>query len=358
MATRNDAQDRADDIRVFRRELARLRQEGALVLAAAEEQRVARHHDQLLAGFAQSFDIDRSAQAKRLSVGMRVASLLGALALAASVYFLFHQFWGLLPDAAQAAVLIGTALGTLVLTLWVRNRDASGYFTNLCAMVAFASFVIDLALLGRTFNVAPADHALLAWAALAFLLAYRCDSRLLLAAGMVCLAGYVAARAGAWRGIYWLDLGQRPEDFLPAAVLLFLVPAVVDHRRFPGFASAYRVGALLALFLPVLVLAFRGQASYLDVDAGLIEALYQIAGFALCAAVAWLGVRREWPAVANTGITFFVVFLYTKFFDWWWAWMPKYLFFLVLGLVAVLVLLVLRRLRRTVPAAGEAEGAR
>jgi uncharacterized membrane protein len=49
----------------------------------------------------------------------------------------------------------------------------------------------------------------------------------------------------------------------------------------------------------------------------------------------------------NTGMTFFVIFLYTKFFDWWWEIMPKYLFFLVLGLTAILLLLVLRRLRAT-----------
>jgi hypothetical protein len=42
---------------------------------------------------------------------------------------------------------------------------------------------------------------------------------------------------------------------------------------------------------------------------------------------------------------FFVVFLYTKLFDWWWDAMPKYVFFFVLALVAMLFLLVLRRLR-------------
>ena len=47
----------------------------------------------------------------------------------------------------------------------------------------------------------------------------------------------------------------------------------------------------------------------------------------------------------NSGVTFFVIFLYTKFFDWWWNLLPKYLFFLILGLTAVLFLLVLKRLR-------------
>jgi len=95
----------------------------------------------------------------------------------------------------------------------------------------------------------------------------------------------------------------------------------------------------------MLVLSHWGQGSYLDFDPGLVEDCYQVAGFVLSAAAIWLGVRRHWPEVVNTGIVFFVIFLYTKFYDWWWQIMPKYLFFLVVGLAAVLILLVLRRLR-------------
>jgi hypothetical protein len=61
----------------------------------------------------------------------------------------------------------------------------------------------------------------------------------------------------------------------------------------------------------------------------------------------WIGVRRQWPEVINTSVTFFIIFLYTKLFDWWWESMPKYLFFLVLGLVAVLFLVMLKCLRTT-----------
>jgi hypothetical protein len=339
------AQQRADDIRVFQAELARLRDEGALTLTDEQRERLARHHEQLLASLAGSFDIDRSAPAKQLSAGMRVASLLGALALAASVFFLFYQFWGGFSEAQQVAVLAGGSLATWLLAMAVRERDASGYFTNLCAMVAFACFVLNVSLLGSAFNLPPSDGALLAWAALALLLAYSCGSRLLLQAGIVCLMGFIAARVGAWGGSYWLDLGDRPENFLPAGALLFVLPSVVSHDRFPGFAPILRVYGLLGLFLPMLVLSFAGFLSYIDAEAGTIRATYQVAGFALGAATAWLGIRRGWPAVFNTGVTFFVIFLYTKFFEWWWDWMPKYLFFLVIGLSAILVLFILQRLR-------------
>jgi uncharacterized membrane protein len=79
-----------------------------------------------------------------------------------------------------------------------------------------------------------------------------------------------------------------------------------------------------------------------------LEALYQTSGFGLSALLVWLGIRRHWPGITNNGSTFFVIFLYTKFFDWWWDWMPKYLFFLVLGLMALLLLMVLKRLRAAV----------
>ena len=102
----------------------------------------------------------------------------------------------------------------------------------------------------------------------------------------------------------------------------------------------------MALLLPILILSHWGAGSYLDFDRKLIEGGYQVAGFALSAATIALGVRHGWPETINTGITFFVIFLYTKIYDWCWAIMPKYLFFLVVGLVAVLVLLILKRVRQ------------
>jgi uncharacterized membrane protein len=343
--SRSSAQQRADNIRVFRQELVRLEVEGALTLSEAQAQGLKAHHDTVLAGLAQSFDIDRDMRGKQLSWGMRIASFLGALALAASVFFLFYQFWGLFAETAQVAILIGAALASFGLTMWIQRRDSTGYFTKLAALVAFACFVLNIAMLGQIFNITPSDKALLPWAAYALLLAYACDLRLLLVAGLLCIDSFVAARFGTWSGMYWIHFGERPENFIPLSAVLFLLPQFLRHQRHDDFPAVYRLVGLMSLLLPVLVLGNWGDGSYLPWSDDAIEGFYQTAGFVLSAGAIWLGLRKQWTETTNGGIAFFVILLYTKFFDWWWEFMSKYLFFLLIGLTALLFLVVIKRLR-------------
>ena len=348
--TRQQAQARADQVRVFQRELEQLRAEGVLALDAGQLAALKEHHGKLLSDLGAGFDIDRDLRSKDLSLGMRIASFLGALAIAASVAYLFAQFWGRFDTPAQVAILLLATLGSFIVTMVLHRRDASGYFTKLAALVAFACVVLNTLLFGQIFNITPSDRALLAWAAFALVLAYSCDLRLLLVAGILCLVAYTSARMGTWSGSYWLSFGERPENFLPVALAIFAVPLVFDHARFDGFAATWRILGLLCFLLPVLLLSNWGESSYLRLQADTIEGMYQVLGFAASAAAIWLGIRRRWGHVTNTGVVFFVIFLYTKFFDWWWESMPKYLFFLVLGLVAILLLSVMRRMRKLIAA--------
>src|SRR5258706_9363968 len=345
-SSRPEAQQRADDIHVFRTELSRLENEDVLRLEPAQREAVSTHHDALLIRLSQSFDIDSDSKSKQLSLGMRIASFVGALALAASVFFLFYQFWGYFSTPVQVTVLIAAAFGTFLATMVVDRHDSSGYFTKLAALVAFACFVLNIVMLGQIFNITPSDKALLPWAAFALLLAYSYDLRLLQAAGILCLIAFIAARTGTWSGMYWIHFGERPENFFPAAIAIFLVPQIVDHTRFSGFAPLYRIFGMLALFLPMLVLAHAGYVSYLDLDHRLVQGLYQTLGFLGIPALIWYGTSRHWNDVVNTGVTLFVIFFYTKLFDWWWDEMPKYLFFLMMGLTAILLLVVFKRLRK------------
>lgn len=346
--TREQAQQRADRIHAFEQELMQLQVDQVVDLSADQQVAIRRYHQQLLEHYTTHLDIDADPRSRQLSLGMRIASLFGALALATGVFFLFYRFWGLFSETGQVAILLASALGSVLLTFWVQARDASGYYVKLAALLCFVCFVLNLTLLGQVFNVTPSDKALVPWAVLAFVLAYYCRQRLLLAVGILCLGAFVAARVNAWGGHYWLGLGERPENVLPVAVLLFSVPLVFDQARFSGFASLYRSMALLALYLPVLALSYWGEASYLPGPSALIEVLYRALSFVLAGVAIWQGVRRGWPEVVNVSLVFAVIFLYAGLFDWWWGLLPSYLFFLLLGALSLLLLVVLQRWRKKV----------
>ncbi|MEM1142298.1 MAG: DUF2157 domain-containing protein [Pseudomonadota bacterium] len=350
--TKAAMQQRVDRIRIFRDELAALERDQVLVLSEDQQAATRDYHDSLLQLLAETYDVDTTDAQKKLSLGMQVASLLGALALAISVFFLFFQYWGAFSTIQQIGILLTAPLLMLVCCVVVADREATGYFAKVLALITFACFVLNISVLGRIYNITPSDGAFFVWGVLAFLLAYCCNVRLLLVAGIVCIGGLLAARVGAWSGIYWVDFGARPENFLPVAVLLFALPFVLAsfHRGFTGFTgflAIYRVFGLIAFFVPVLILSYWGSASYLTISNDVVEVLYQVIGFAVSAALIAVGVKRGLNDVVNTANTFFILFLYTKIYSWWWDLMPKYLFFLLVGLVALLLLFVFKRLRST-----------
>jgi hypothetical protein len=146
------------------------------------------------------------------------------------------------------------------------------------------------------------------------------------------------------RGVYWLSLGHRPEDFVIAGPLIALI-SLVPHPGYPEFPRVYRVCGLLAFFLAMLVLAHGGY-SYLPLPAKAVEEGYQVAGFIVSAGVIWLGVRAGLRDLVIVGNVFFLVFFYTRFYAWLWDWLPAYLFFFILGVVTLLILFYLKWLRR------------
>jgi hypothetical protein len=103
----------------------------------------------------------------------------------------------------------------------------------------------------------------------------------------------------------------------------------------------------MIIFSPILVLANWAQISYLTFPNEIIEGAYQTLGFTLSAALIWLGIKQQKSDVTNTANVFLLLFIYTKFFDWWWDLVPKYVFFFLVGLSALLALLVFKRIRNT-----------
>lgn len=341
---KNEAQERADRIRLFDQEMECLGEEGILNLPQEQRDLITAYHADLLNKLAQRFDIDTSTTDRQMSMGMRIISFLGALALSAAVFFFFYRFWGLLSTSAQTSILVAAPLLILSGVEFAARRERTLYFASLISLVAFAAFVLNLSMLGQIFSITPSQNAFLAWGLFAMIIAYTYRLRLMLVAGLTCLMGYLAATIGTWSGIYWLSFGERPENFIIAGLIVFAV-AFIPHRSFTEFLSTYRIFGLLTVFLALLVLSHWGMGSYLMFPPKQIQNSYQIAGFILAGLIIWLGIKRSWNGVVNLGSTFFVIFLYTKFYDWWWEWLPKYLFFLILGGIAIGLLFVLRKMR-------------
>jgi hypothetical protein len=343
--TQDKAQRRVDRIHAFRAELRQTEQEGGLRLTEEQRTTLSAYHDGIVADLERRFDVDVNPAEKQMSWGMRIASTVGALALAASTYFLFYRFWGVMATPLQIAVLISApVLAVLVMELCSRF-ERTLYFTALAGLFAVACFVLNLSVLGSIFNMKPSAIPFLFWAVFALILAYAYDLKLVLVAGILSAMAYVSLSIGAWGGTYWPFSAERPENYIVAGVVAFAVPVVLRHRARDTFPAIYRLFGLLAVCMSVLVLSNWGGGSYLPFDPAAVEILYQVAGFVLAGLAIWIGIRSSWKEVTNLGTLFLIAFLYIKFFDWWWDAMPKYLFFLVLGLVAVGLLVVLRKFR-------------
>jgi len=343
--TQSDAQNRVEQIHAFEQELVELASDGVLTLPQEQYKQVQNYHHQLRDKLSQKYDVDISTQSKQLTLGMKIASLLGALAMAISIFFLFYQFWGYIGTTIQVGILIAAPTSLFLLSLHLTQKESSAYFSKIAALVSLACFVLNLSMLGQIFNITPSPNAFAVWAAFSFLLAYACNARLLVFFGIVCISSFIAMKVGTWSGMYWISFGERPENFFIPSLIIFLLPQLVNQKPFTGFEIIYRVMAMIMVFLPILILSNWGRISYLNWSTDMIEGFYQLIGFALSASAIWLGIKRHWGEVINTGNVFFILFLYTKLFDWWWDWMPKYVFFFVMGLSALLALIVFKRIR-------------
>jgi len=279
---------------------------------------------------------------------MRIASTLGGLALCAALVLFFNRIWGLLNTPLQVSVLVLAPLLALAATEFAFRRERTPYYAYLLSLVAIAAFILNLNALGMVFNLAPSPHALLLWGVFALLIAYRYGFRLPLFGGLGLLIGYAAAGLTVWNGWYWQDFARRPETVLAGAAAVFALPTLLPHRALPAFPAVFRSVGMAALFLAVLILSAAKGSSALPMNMEHTRVLYQILGLAGAATAAAAGVRRSFPELVNLGSLCFVVFLYIRLYDWWWDWMPKYLFCLILGLLSLALLALFARIRARV----------
>ncbi len=338
-------QQSADRLRIFRSELDELERRKVLELSASQKTAVDEHITRTLSELASQYDVDTSEPERRISWGMRIASAVGGLALCAAVALFFARYLGLWPTWLQVAAMVALPVALTVGAGYAARRETSLYYSALICVVAFAAFVIDLKVLGAIFNLAPTPNAFAVWGLFGLALAYHFGLRLVLAAGLVSLMAWITASSSYWRGFWWFNWERRPEEVMVAGLLLVAAPLVFRHVRRPDFPPVYRLVGLLAFFFAILYLSASGHRSYLPADSRTIEHSYQLFGLAAAAAAVWAGIRCNWTGVVNLGTAFFTLFLFIRLVDWWWEWMPKYLFFLLVGVVALALVAAFKRLR-------------
>ncbi len=349
---RREAQKRIRRIGEFREELAELERERGLTLTAAQRASLDAHLETSLADLTSRFDVDVTRSGRWISWGALVASILGAAAFSAAIILFLHRVWGVVPASVQVTVLVGIPLGLLALTELHARRKGKPFYTALLAGATTVAFVVELSSLVAVLNAVPSVHLLLAGGSFAVLIAYAYSLRLPLAAGLLALCAYPAALLADLEGSFWPLFLERPETVLPAALAVYAVPSFVYRRDRSGFGFVYRICGATSLLLAVLVLSIVGHSSYVRMSIRTIETVYQVAGIALSTGLVVHGIRLGRMGLVNLGALAFVVFLYVKLYAWWWAWMPKYLFFLLVGLIAMLLLYLFRRVRARVAKGG------
>jgi hypothetical protein len=139
-------------------------------------------------------------------------------------------------------------------------------------------------------------------------------------------------------GFEWTQVVAHPEPMMAAALALLLAAP-----RLPAeLVGPVRGMLLVETLLPLLLLSSIAGLSLLPMADGIVRPLYQVAGLAAAIAVNVWGLRRADAAIVAIGSIFAGLLIVTRFVDWWWDWMPKYLFFLILAAIAIAWLLGLR----------------
>jgi hypothetical protein len=343
--TREQAQARADRIRACREELAAAESDGALTLTDTQRAALDAYHDNLLTTFSARFDVDRSPAEHHLSLGMRIVTFFGAVALTAAAVLFFRAIWGLLPSAGQIAVVWAAPLAALWGASATARRERTHYFTLLLALLAFGCFALDVSVLGTVLNARESPMPLLAGAAFALAVAYAWNLRLLLAVGTVCAIGFCAAVVMTWSHLPWDVFFGRPEVVIAPAAFAAMMSAAPLNAGRDGFPSTLRLTGFGTIAIAVISLSSFGELSRLPLSPRTAEHVYQIVGFVFAAALIGMSFRRGWPESLNQGAALFGLLLLLRYADWWWDWMPKYLFFLIVGATALACMFLLRRLR-------------
>lgn len=352
---------------------------------------------------------DAVARERRLGRGVAILINTGAIVLAAGLMVFFASNW--IEFGRPAKVVSLLALTAVFYVLGIEFSELGRWrFPTLGLALVFLGCVMfgaDILLLAPIYGL-RAHHAwsLLIDAAVWLATAYLLRSRLVLFLGLIGLASWFGAEVGYLWGEYWIYLG-RPFHFLGLGACLMAVSGLHVWRGNRRFAAPYALIGLLLVYLSTLLLSivdvqreFRavewqapasvwimligpyalaivalaamhfGWRRASLIDPPVVLALGLLGLLPLLSIVAWtpghreayfillltvltsggiyLGIAWESPVLLNTSIVFFAVNVYTRFYEYFWAAMPRSLFFIVGGALLMAGGVWVERVRRRI----------
>lgn len=195
-----------------------------------------------------------------------------------------------------------------------------------------------IAFLGKTFDNGSGHFSLLFLLSVFVygVLAYRMDSRLIWLFALVSLGSWFGTETGyqtRW-SYYFLGLNY-PLRFVLFSTLLVGFCLILKNKKWFGhfWELTYVVG-LLYLFMSLWLLSIFGNFGSLD-HWWHVKQISLFYWGVISAAVATLflliGLKTKDAIAREFGITFLLIFIYTKYFEYFWDHTNKTLFFAILG---------------------------
>ncbi len=340
-----DAQKRINRILAFREELAHLQSEQIAKIPNEETDKIAAYHQGILNRFSEEFDTDSSFSEANLSIGMQIASTLGAIAFSAALFLMIDTIWPNFSDLAR--LVFGTALPFIgiALTEAIHRIFKTPYYTGLAALTAIAGFTGSLFILGYQYNLGSSPLSLIMLGAfgVALSLQYRLILPFFLSI-IGTLTGVGGLLTESFSQNLWLGADLSETYLIPALIVMGMAAFIPKWRTHYLGSSLYNASAIVAGFL-ILFFIISPAESYLPFGETANSWLYAIAGTSIGIGSVFLALKSEWLVTRHLATAFMLAVLIIKYIDLAWGKLPEFLFYLLFGLFAVGCIIILRRFR-------------
>jgi uncharacterized membrane protein len=359
-------------------------------------------------------------QVRSMGRGVTLLVNFGAVVLALGLVIFFASNWAEIGRAMRIVCLLALT-GGFQAGGYLLARPARFAFPKLgVALVALGCllFGASIYLIASLYSLhGPPTQSVAIFCLASFALAYLVRSRLILALALILLHTWFGMQVGYAWGAYWLCF-WKPVHYLGLGILLLVAGAWQARRGAAEFRNTYLLVGLLTVYISLLILSQRdaqdwrepflwltepailtllvlpyllallgvaaiyrwpaGRALHLYsppvvLSASIFAVLVLTSGVAftgsesrywwmalltlLAIAGVYLGIAWRSPVILNTSLTFLVIDIYTRYFEWFWDAMPKSLFFIFGGAAFIVGGIYLERVRRRFVVAFDAAAA-